>query len=91
MHFQDKPSRNRSYHQEFLMDAKILSRFRDIHEARFRANLNQVLLWAKKWMHICSEKGLSYGAAGNSLVEKVKGEGDESVVSVLSAVYDEYL
>jgi hypothetical protein len=70
---------------------KILSRFRDIHEARFRANLNQVLLWAKKWMHICSEKGLSYGAAGNSLVEKVKGEGDESVVSVLSAVYDEYL
>ena len=45
----------------------------------------------KKWTHICSEKGLSYGAAGNSLVEKVKGEGDESVVSVLSAVYDEYL
>ena len=45
----------------------------------------------KKWTHICSEKGLSYGAAGSSLVEKVKGEGDESVVSVLSAVYDEYL
>jgi hypothetical protein len=45
----------------------------------------------KKWTHICSEKGLAYGAAGNSLVEKVKGKGDESVVSVLSAVYDEYL
>ena len=41
MHFQDKPSRNRSYHQEFLMDAKILSRFRDIHEARFRAKTDK--------------------------------------------------
>ena len=45
----------------------------------------------KKWKNICSEKGLSYEAVGNSLVERVKDKDDESVVRMLSAVYDEYL
>ena len=44
-----------------------------------------------KWKHICSSAGLAYGAPGNSLVERVKGGGEESVGRVLSAVYDEYL
>ena len=45
----------------------------------------------KKWKNICSEEGLSYRAAGDSLVEKVNKKGDKSVTRMLSAVYDEYL
>ena len=45
----------------------------------------------KKWKNICSEKGLSYGAVGNTLVERVKDKEEESVVRIMSAVYDEYL
>ena len=45
----------------------------------------------KKWKNICSEKGLSYGAVGNSLVERVKDKEEESVFKMMSAVYDEYL
>jgi len=45
----------------------------------------------KKWKHICSEKGLSYGVPGNSLVEKMTKVGDDSVGNVLSAMYDEYM
>ena len=45
----------------------------------------------KKWKNICSQKGLSYEAVGNSLVERVKNKDDQSVVRMMSAVYDEYL
>ena len=35
--------KNQILYQDFLMDAKILSRFRDIHEARFRAKTDYII------------------------------------------------